>query len=151
MTQQANYQGRCFCGAVQFSAEGEPALMAYCHCDSCRHWSAGSVTAFTLWSPESFKITQGADNIGAFDKTAATSNKEGMSNRKWCKTCGGHVFIDHPGMGLVDIPAVLLEDFTFKPAFHVNYQESVHPMRDGLPKFKDLPEAAGGSGEELPE
>ena len=151
MTMEQTYKGRCFCGAVHFNVTGEPALMAYCHCDSCRHWSAGPVNAFTLWSPDSFKVTQGEDNIGAFDKTAATSNEAGMSNRKWCKTCGGHVFIDHPGMGLVDIPAALLEGFAFNPAFHVNYQESVHPMPDGLPKFKDLPEAAGGSGEEIPE
>ena len=54
-------------------------------------------------------------------------------------------------MGFVDIPAALLEGFAFNPAFHVNYQENVHPMQDGLPKFKDLPEAAGGSGVELPE
>jgi hypothetical protein len=151
MNQTASYSGRCFCGAVHFSVEGEPALMAYCHCDSCRHWSAGPVNALTLWPPESFKVTQGEDNIGAFDKTMATSNEAGMSNRKWCKTCGGHVFIDHPTMGLVDVPAALIEGFTFSPAFHVHYQETVHRMPDGLPKFKDLPEAAGGSGEEVPD
>jgi hypothetical protein len=33
----------------------------------------------------------------------------------------------------------------------VYYQDKVHRMQDGLPKFKDLPEAAGGSGEEVPE
>ena len=54
-------------------------------------------------------------------------------------------------MGLIDVPAAVIRDFMFEPGFHVHYQESVHPMRDGLPKFKDLPEAAGGSGEKLPE
>lgn len=145
------YQGRCFCGAVEFSLTGEPGAMAYCHCGSCRQWSAGQVTAFTLWAPASFKITKGADNIAAFDKMAATENKEGPSNRKWCKTCGGHVYIDHPAAELVDIPAVLIENFNFQPGFHVHYQETVHPMKDGLPKFRDLPKAAGGSGEEMPE
>ena len=29
---------------------------------------------------------------------------------------------------------------------HVNYQETVLPMRDGLPKQKDLPKEMGGSG-----
>ena len=147
----SQYKGRCFCGDVKFTLTGEPAAMAYCHCDSCRHWSAGPVNAFTLWPPDSFKITQGADKLGAYDKTAATENRAGMSNRKWCKTCGGHVYIDHPGMGVVDIPAVLIEGLDFQPGFHVHYQETVHPMQDGLPKFKDLPSEAGGSGEELPE
>ena len=54
MNQAANYKGRCFCGAVQFTVTGEPELEAYCHCDSCRHWSAGPVNALTLWSPDGF-------------------------------------------------------------------------------------------------
>jgi hypothetical protein len=33
----------------------------------------------------------------------------------------------------------------------VNYQEAVLPMKDGLPKQKDLPAEMGGSGELLPE
>ena len=151
MSQANNYQGSCFCGAVEFSLSGAPEVMAYCHCESCRHWSAGPVNAFTLWVPDSFKVTKGADKIAAFDKTAATENKAGTSNRKWCTNCGGHVYIDHPPMGVVDIPAVLIKGLDFQPAFHVHYQESVHKMKDGLPKFKDLPEPAGGSGEEIPE
>lgn len=151
MTQPNNYQGSCFCGAVTFSLSGAPELMAYCHCNSCRQWSAGPVNAFTLWQPANFKVTKGEDNIAAYDKTAATENKAGMSNRKWCKTCGGHVYIDHPSMGVVDVPAALINGLKFEPGFHVHYQETVHPMKDGLPKFKDLPEPAGGSGEEMPE
>lgn len=151
MNPTTQYQGSCFCGAIEFTLTGQPEAMGYCHCDSCRHWSAGPVNAFTLWQPDSLKITQGADNLDAFDKIAATDNKMGPSNRKWCKTCGSHVFIDHPTMELVDVPAVIIEDFPFAPGFHVHYQESVHPMQDGLPKFKDLPSEAGGSGEELAE
>lgn len=151
MSQSDHYRGRCFCGAVEFSLHGGPEIMAYCHCDSCRKWSAGPVNALTLWQPERFKVTKGAENLGEYDKTAAKENQAGFSNRKWCKVCGGHLYIDHPPAGLVDIPAVLIDDFNFQPAFHVHYQESVHQMQDGLPKFKDLPEPAGGSGEEMPE
>jgi hypothetical protein len=34
----------------------------------------------------------------------------------------------------------------FKPSVHVHYQESVLPIRDGLPKQKDVPKEMGGSG-----
>lgn len=146
MSQTQSYKGRCFCGDVEFSLTGEPEVMAYCHCGSCRQWSAGLVNAFTLWQPASFKITKGEESIAAFDKGTA-----GTSNRKWCTNCGGHVYIDHPTMGVVDIPAALIEGLQFTPGFHVHYQETAHRMADGLPKFKDLPSAAGGSGEELPE
>jgi hypothetical protein len=53
MSGPKSYNGSCFCGAVQFTVTGEPASMGYCHCTSCRHWSASPVNAFTLWSPES--------------------------------------------------------------------------------------------------
>jgi hypothetical protein len=151
MNQSQTYTASCFCGAVEFSLTGKPEAMAYCHCNSCRQWSAGQVNAFTLWQPDSMKITKGADNIGEFDKIAATENRVGPSQRRWCKTCGGHICIDHPSMGVVDVPAVLIEGLKFEPGFHVYYQDKVHRMQDGLPKFKDLPEAAGGSGEEVPE
>jgi hypothetical protein len=54
-------------------------------------------------------------------------------------------------MGLTDVPSAVIEDFVFRPAFHVHYQESAHPMKDGLPKFKDLPKEAGGSGKQVAE
>jgi hypothetical protein len=34
---------------------------------------------------------------------------------------------------------------------HVHYQEKVLALRDGLPKFRDIPKEMGGSGETLPE
>ncbi len=138
------YQGSCFCGAVQFTVSGDPEAMGYCHCDSCRHWSAGPVNAFILWKPASLKITQGAGNIGTYHKTD-------KSLRKWCKTCGGHLFTEHPAWSLVDIYAAAIPDFPFKAGVHVNYAETVLRMKDGLPKFKDLPKEMGGSGASLPE
>jgi hypothetical protein len=138
------YQGSCFCGAVKLTVTGEPAAMGYCHCSSCRHWSAGPVNAFVLWKPESLKITQGADKIGTYAKTP-------KSERKWCKSCGGHLFTNHPNWKLVDVYAATTPSFAFKPGVHVNYQESVLRMKDGLPKMKDVPKEMGGSGETLAE
>lgn len=144
MSENKTYTGSCFCGAVQIAATGEPVLMGYCHCDSCRHWSAGPVNAFTLWNPDAVKVTKGEANVGTFNKTP-------NSFRKWCKTCGGHVLTEHPTFGLADVYAAVIPGLTFKPAVHVNYQETVLHMKDGLPKFKDFPKEAGGSGETMEE
>ena len=144
MSNRESYKGSCFCGAVEFTVSGEPADMGYCHCESCRHWSAGPVNAFTLWSPEAVKITQGADNIGTYNKTP-------QSSRKWCKNCGGHIFTEHPEMGLTDVYAAVLPQLPFQPGVHVNYQETVLHVRDGLPKMKDMPAEMGGSGDTLAE
>lgn len=140
----SEHQGSCFCGAVQFTVSGEPAAMGYCHCQSCRHWSAGPVNAFSLWKPEALKVTRGADQIGTYNKTP-------ISYRKWCKACGGHVFTDHPTMGLVDVYAAVIPSLSFQPAVHVNYAEKVLSVRDGLPKMQDFPAEMGGSGITLPD
>ena len=144
MANARSYSGSCFCGAVQFVVTGEPVAMGYCHCESCRRWSAGPVNAFTLWKPDAVRITRGADNIGTYNKTPNTS-------RKWCKTCGGHILSEHPGLGLTDVYAAVVPDLQFRPGVHVNYQEKVLPVRDGLPKMKDFPKDFGGSGEMLAE
>jgi hypothetical protein len=139
MSQKSAYHGQCFCGAVQFTVTGEPAGMGYCHCESCRRWSAAPVNAFTLWKPEALRVTRGADDIGTYNKTP-------HSYRKWCKSCGGHLFTEHPGLDLVDVYAAVLADFPYEAGVHVHYPESALPMPDGLPKLRDLPLAMGGSG-----
>ena len=149
MNQEKNHKGSCFCGAVEFRLSGVPEAMAYCHCDSCRHWSAGPVSAFTLWKPDNMEITQGMDKIASYNKNPLTDNEDIVSIRQWCKSCGGHICTEHPTMGLIDVPAAVIREFAFEPGFHVHYQETVHHMKDSLPKFRDLPKEAGGSGEEL--
>jgi hypothetical protein len=144
MSNKEVYQGSCFCGAVRFTVSGEPAAMGYCHCESCRTWSAAPVNAFTLWKPDTLQITQGAENIGMYSKTP-------LSFRKWCKTCGGHVFTDHPTWGVIDVYAAVIPDFPYRAGIHVNYEETKLRIQDGLPKMKDLPKEMGGSGVSVPE
>jgi len=139
MSNDDTHRGSCFCGAVRFEVHGRPAAMGYCHCESCRHWSAGPVNAFTLWDPSALRVTQGTTLIGTYNKTP-------ISYRKWCKTCGGHLFTDHPTMGLVDIYAAVIPSFRFDSALHVNYEEAVLRIHDGKPKLKDMPAEMGGSG-----
>jgi hypothetical protein len=138
------HKGRCFCGAVEIEVSGEPAGMGYCHCESCRHWSAGPVNAFTLWQPDQVKVVKGEENLAQYNKTE-------NSDRRWCKKCGGHVMAGHPGLKLIDVYAAIIPSVEFKPGLHVNYAESVLRMKDGLPKMKDFPAEFGGSGELVPE
>lgn len=139
MNTERSYKGSCFCGAVELTVSGEPVGMGYCHCESCRHWSAGPVNAFTLWKPDAVQVTRGADNLGTYNKTS-------RSYRKWCKTCGGHLFTEHPEIGLIDVYAAVIPDLAYSPGVHVHYQETVLRIKDGLPKLKDVPKELGGSG-----
>jgi hypothetical protein len=138
------YKGSCFCGAVQIEVSGEPAGMGYCHCASCRSWSASPVNAFTLWKPEDVRTVSGAEFVSTFSNSA-------MSLRQYCTKCGGHLVNRHPPLGLVDVYAATIPTLRFVPGVHVNYSETVLPMRDGLPKLKDFPAELGGSGIAVPE
>ena len=144
MNQNKTYTGSCFCGAVEITVTGEPLAMGYCHCESCRHWSASPVNTYTIWAPGSVEVTKGGDNVGTYNKTP-------FSFRKWCKKCGGHLYAEHPTLNLTDVPAALIPDLSFKPTAHLNYQETVLRMKDGLQKYRDFPKEAGGSGETMPE
>jgi hypothetical protein len=134
------FRGSCFCGAVEFTVTGKPEAMGYCHCESCRQWSAGPINAFSLWKPAALRVTKGADEISAYHKTP-------RSHRKWCRNCGGHLFTEHPHWDLIDVYAALIPDLPFEPGVHVNYQEAVLRVHDGIQKQKDLPKEMGGSGE----
>jgi hypothetical protein len=132
------------CGAVALELSGEPAVQAFCHCESCRGWLGAPVHAASLWPAASVKITKGADKLGTYKRTEA-------SHRKFCTSCGTPVLVDHPAMGMVDVPAGRVQGLDYKPALHVHYGEKVLSVRDGLPKFKDFPKDFGGSGEMSPE
>lgn len=138
------YAGKCFCGTVEIQVSGAPEGMGYCHCASCRSWSAGPVNAFTLWAPTAVEVVKGEDRLSSYEKTE-------NSQRKFCSDCGGHVLTVHPGMGLIDVYAATIPTLKFEPGVHVNYAETVLRIKDGLPKLRDFPAELGGSGESVPE
>lgn len=138
------HTGTCFCGAVAIEVTGVPEEMGYCHCSSCRSYSGGPVSAFTLWKEENVNVTKGVEFLGRFKKTE-------MSERRLCTKYGGHVMVDHPSLGFTDVHAAIIPGVAFKPTVHLNYAETVLPMKDGLPKLKDFPAEVGGSGEAMPE
>jgi hypothetical protein len=141
---ETTYEGQCFCGAVAIEVSGEPLGAGYCHCANCRRWSAGPVNAFTLWKPESVKVTRGEDQLREFNENERTY-------RVWCNACGGNLYARHPGWDLIDVYAATIPSFPFTPGVHVNYESTVLPIKDGLPKLKDFPKELGGSGESMPE
>jgi hypothetical protein len=114
----------------------EKAYEGQCYC--------GAVKIVVTGDPVGAGYCHCADQIGEF-------NKNERSYRQWCKVCGGHLLTRHPQWDLVDVYTATIPTFPFTPGVHVNYESTVLPMKDGLPKLKDFPEELGGSGETLPE
>jgi len=65
--------------------------------------------------------------------------------------CNGLVGVYLAEIGLFDIFSGLVSDLDFKPTMHLNYENTVLPIQDGLPKLRDMPVDWGGSGEEIAE
>jgi hypothetical protein len=138
------HTGGCFCGAVEIEVKGAPEEMGYCHCSSCRSYTGGPLVAFVLFKAENVRVTKGAALIGRFRKSE-------MSERQFCTRCGGHIMTGHPTLAFTDVYAAAIPNVAFKPSVHLNYAETVLPIRDGLPKLKDFPAEVGGSGETIAE
>ncbi|QJF51457.1 GFA family protein [Roseobacter ponti] len=140
------FKAQCSCGAVRLEASGEPVVQCYCHCNSCRSYTGAPVSAPVLWPRASVRFTAGEDHVDRYARSGAETG--GILT---CQTCHGLVGIHLAGPDLFDIYAGLLSDFEFRPTVHLNYENAVLKVRDGLPKLKDMPEDWGGSGEILPE
>lgn len=140
------YHAQCSCGAVQLEAEGEPIVQCYCHCNSCRSLTGSPVNAPVLWPRAKVRYTSGEDKLRRY---SGSGHPEGGVFS--CGICNGLVGVYLPEPDLFDIFAGLISDLDFKPTVHLNYENAVLPIRDGLPKLKDMPEEWGGSGEFLAE
>lgn len=134
------YNGECFCGAVQFAVTGEPYAMGYCHCNACRKWSAAPVTAFALWQDQVVTILSGAAQVGSYKWSE-------KSTKTFCQKCGGAVMAETKGdRPYIDVYPPLLPSLLFTPQMHIFSESAVLDINDALPRFKDLPAEAGGSG-----
>jgi hypothetical protein len=67
--------------------------------------------------------------------------------RVTCPECGTRLFADKPELGIRGVCAALLPPGTFKPAFHIQCQYALRPVRDELPHFKAFPARFGGKDE----
>ena len=139
------YKGSCYCGAVTVTVKGPPAAAGYCHCLECRKWHSAPINAFSIWPDANVTI----------DGPTTTSTVSEQSRRVSCSKCGGCVANLKPTINMTVVYPMTLAGvegrFTFEPGFHIFYGERVMDVRDGLPKFVDLPEQFGGSGKTVEE
>ena len=131
------HTGGCYCGAVEIEAQRRAvAEMGYCHCESMPALFGNAGKRFHIVEmAENVKLIKGEEFLG--NSKAATSAIVDIA-----RNAAATFSSMHPTLGLIDVragtPAGL---FTFNPTVHLNYEETVLPMRDGLLKLKDFPAA----------
>ena len=131
-------EGRCYCGALRYKAEGEPLFKGQCHCRECQYISGGSVN-FVLGMPESgFAYTQGSP------KAFRRSDLENPATREFCGECGTHVLSRAPALpGAVMLKVGTLDDPSLfggpQMAIFTIDKQSFHHVPEGLPSFERTP------------
>ncbi|MXO58501.1 GFA family protein [Altererythrobacter salegens] len=126
--------GRCHCGAIRYSINGERKHSAICHCETCRRTTGGLTTAWLGYASEGLRVE---------GEPRSYSSSEGVE-RQFCGTCGTSLFYFNEAMmpGVVDILTVTLDDpAPHAPQLHVNMADTLpwEAGLDELPKFDRFP------------
>lgn len=128
--------GSCLCGAVHYTAVGEPERFYHCHCQRCRKVT-GSAHASNLFMTGSLNWDQGEEFIRHFKLPEA----ERFGNH-FCEKCGSRVPVAVPANNFVMIPAGSLnDDPTLKPMARI-FQSSKAEWScsdSDLPVFEEYP------------
>jgi hypothetical protein len=130
--------GGCACGAIRYSAEGEPLFSMNCHCRDCQRETGSAYTAVFAVRSATFRVTQGEPKY--FELTADSGH---TTTRAFCANCGSPLF-GLPGISpdMVTIRVGSLDDpGVFRPSQDI-YTASAQPwdcMNPDLPKSPKLP------------
>ncbi|MCX8475650.1 MAG: GFA family protein [Sphingomonas sp.] len=81
----SRYTGRCACGAVTATIEGEAFAVRQCWCRQCQQIAAGSPTANAMFATDAVAL-QG--ELASTSYTAASGN---TLTQSFCGKCGTHV------------------------------------------------------------
>jgi hypothetical protein len=127
-------KGRCLCGAVRFTARGEPRWVAHCHCDSCRRATSAPVVTYAGFMADQVEWKA--------EKPALFHSSQGVE-RGFCARCGSP--ISFTGEKWPDEVHLFVASFeepnNFAPTSHVHVAEKLAWLHlgDGLPRYATTP------------
>jgi hypothetical protein len=131
------FTGKCYCGDIQYSASGEPAIKLQCHCRECQYLAGGSVNVTIGMPADGFKYTKGAP------KKFKRSDLEHGVTREFCGSCGTQMLTTAPALvgvqlikvGTMDDPSMFTPDM----AIFTADSQKFHQIADGMPSFEGFP------------
>jgi hypothetical protein len=131
-------EGGCYCGAVRYQAEGDPAFKGQCHCRECQYISGGHPSVILGMPEAGFAYVKGAP------KGYSRSDLENPVTREFCGECGTHLVSKAPGLpgtalikvGTLDDPGLFEQP---QMAIFTIDKQSFHHVPDGIPTFERVP------------
>jgi hypothetical protein len=120
MTDELNFEGKCMCGAVKFSATAKKPSVVACHCEMCRRWSAGPFMALNCQT-----VTfEGQEDIGRI-------RSSDWAERGFCTKCGSNLFYHIVESSDYQIAAGLFDDQSM-------LRMSLQVFTDSKPEFYEF-------------
>lgn len=130
--------GRCYCGELQYTVEGDPIMKAQCHCRECQYMSGGNASVVMAMPEAGFSYTSGKPAEFTRDDI------EGPVTREFCSKCGTQIASRAPGLpGAVLLKVGTLDDPSVyggpDMAIFTCDAQSFHHVPDGVPSFEKVP------------
>jgi hypothetical protein len=82
--------GHCLCGAVRFRLLADPVAARVCWCRDCQHLSANGTVNMLV-------PTAALDVDGQTSEYTSTADSGNTMRRRFCPTCGSHLFANSSG------------------------------------------------------
>lgn len=132
------FTGGCHCGAIRYSAEGQPHHNALCCCVDCRKSAGATPVGWALFDQDKVTITGSPVSYRSSPGTV----------RQFCGTCGTGLFFysDTVFPGQVDIQSATLDDpDELAPGVLIQTADAPAWLDavQGLPKFPRYPGVVG--------
>jgi len=135
---EVDLSGSCLCGACELQVSGPLKFSMICHCSICQRLQGAPYGHWIGCANEQVVVTKG-ELVGFKSSSHMT--------RYSCKACSAPIYnqCHLEGNEFRDVPTNFFTGSRMAippPEAHCFYSSRVRPVRDGLPKFSDMP---GGS------
>ncbi|WP_370739212.1 GFA family protein [Roseisalinus antarcticus] len=78
--------GKCLCGAVTYTADRSPVIVAQCHCEECRRLSGTGHTVGAMFRASQVAVT------GKLGEFRYVSDRGSEVTRAFCVNCGSPIY-----------------------------------------------------------
>ena len=132
--------GGCLCGAVRYRLEGDPAMVAVCHCTTCQR-NTGSAFSTNVAMPTAAVQIEG-DSLATYETHGSASAPPFL--RSFCSRCGSPISGQGDAYpGVIFIKAGTLDDPSWvTPTVHIWCAEK----QPWVPIADTAPQLAAGPG-----
>lgn len=129
--------GRCCCGAVTYEIDGDPVIVAHCHCADCQRLTGAGHSTGGMFATEQVRVT---GPVATFE---LRSEADRAVTRSFCPRCGSPLFGQNAGMpGFMTVSIGTLDDpdsLTPQVAIFARSRRAWDHVDPALPSFDAQP------------